>query len=164
MSWNSVKTRHISCPSDLVNAYRNVPRLVRNVRSDQVVEPFVGGTGGCIKGTAVYDPVDAVLHGRRHHVVATAGAYVERQLAVRSQHRQVDDCVHPLSGRYDLIDISCVDLEVFVRRVEIVDVGQTKLMPSLQRLDDVRTEHTVSAQDEYLHGRFILAFWERSRD
>ena len=81
--------------------------------------------------------------------------HAKGNFAMGALNRAVDDDVHALGSGHDLSKIGYIDLPRVVRGIDGQEVGDAKLVVVFECFDDIRTEKTVTAENEDVHGIWV---------
>ena len=85
-------------------------------------------------------------------VVRSHCVHAKSNFAMGALNRAVDDDVHAFGSGHDLSKIGYIHLPRVVRCIYGHEVGDSKLVVDFEGFDDVRTEKTIAAEDEDVHG------------
>lgn len=100
--------------------------------------------------------VDKAFHAIRNCgaecVVRSHCVHAKSNFAMGALNRAVDNDVHALCSGHDLSKIGYIDLPRVVWGIDGHEVGDAKLVVVFERFDHVRTEKTVTTENEDVHG------------
>ena len=78
--------------------------------------------------------------------------HAKSNFAMGPLDRAVDDDVHSLGSGHDLGEIGYIDLPRVVRCIDGHEVSDAKMVVVFECFDDIRTEETITTEDEDVHG------------